>query len=46
MLIGIGKGVIRVAFTSNDTRPDYMPVDLSIKGMIVAAWKKAVKELS
>lgn len=44
LFIGIGKGVIRTAFSRPTTRPDYMPVDISIKGMIVAAWKKAVKE--
>lgn len=44
LFIGIGKGVIRTAFSCSTTRPDYMPVDIAIKGMIVAAWKKAVKE--
>lgn len=43
-MIGIGKGVVRVTFTNSDTRPDYMPVDISIKGMIVAAWNKATEK--
>ncbi|XP_065217916.1 putative fatty acyl-CoA reductase CG5065 [Planococcus citri] len=43
-MIGIGKGIIRVTFTSKYTRPDYMPVDISIKGMLVAAWNKATEK--
>lgn len=40
LILGIGKGVVRCVITRGDIRPDYMPVDISIKGMIVAAWKK------
>lgn len=43
-MIGIGKGVVRVTLTSKSTRPDYMPVDISIKGMIAAAWNKATEK--
>lgn len=39
MITGIAKGVVRCAISRHDTRPDYMPVDIAIKGMIVSAWK-------
>lgn len=41
LIAGIGKGVVRCAISRHDTRPDYMPVDIAIKGMILASWKSA-----
>lgn len=39
LITGIAKGVIRCAISRDDTRPDYMPVDIAIKGIIGATWK-------
>ncbi len=44
LIVGIGKGVIRCVLTRNDIRPDYMPVDVAIKGIILATYKKGYIE--
>lgn len=41
ILIGAGKGVLRVVFGSPNTVMDYMPVDVAVKFMCIAAWEKA-----
>ena len=38
MIIAGGKGVVRTSLCNPDAVPDYMAVDVAIKGMIVAAW--------
>ncbi|XP_014251246.1 putative fatty acyl-CoA reductase CG5065 [Cimex lectularius] len=43
LLIGIAKGAIRCQITDVNIRPDYMAVDIAIKAMIVAAWKKGTE---
>lgn len=39
LLIAIGKGMLKVALLDPDTRDNYVPVDIVIKALIVAAWK-------
>ncbi|XP_022197920.2 fatty acyl-CoA reductase 1 [Nilaparvata lugens] len=46
LMLGAGKGVIRTAIINPDAVPDYMPVDIACKAIIVAAWNKAVKDNS
>lgn len=41
LLIGGGKGVLRVVLAKPNAVQDYMPVDIAIKIMCVAAWEKA-----
>jgi fatty acyl-CoA reductase len=40
LLIGGGKGIVRVTLGNPNTVMDYMPVDIAIKIMCVAAWEK------
>lgn len=42
LIIAGGKGVVRTSLTKPDAIPDYMAVDISIKAMIIAAWKMGV----
>jgi fatty acyl-CoA reductase len=41
LMIGTGKGIVRVIFGSSNAIMDYMPVDVAVKNMCVAAWEKA-----
>lgn len=43
MLIGSGKGVLRVCYVSEDLKCDFIAVDLCIRGMVIAAWVQATK---
>lgn len=40
LMIACGKGVALVTLAQKDMVPDFMSVDLSIKGMIVAAYHR------
>lgn len=41
LMIAVSKGVVRIAYTDKMLVADYMPVDISIKSMIVAAWHRS-----
>jgi fatty acyl-CoA reductase len=41
LMIGTGKGIIRVLFGNPNAIVDYMPVDIAVKMICVAAWEKA-----
>jgi fatty acyl-CoA reductase len=41
ILVGAGKGVLRVVFGRPNAVMDYMPVDIAVKIMCIAAWEKA-----
>lgn len=41
ILIGGGKGVLRVVLGNPNVAMDYMPVDIAVKIMCAAAWEKA-----
>lgn len=43
MLIAGGKGVIRVSYSRAEVISDYIPVDTTVKAMVVAAWKRGIK---
>ena len=43
LMLGTGKGVVRVSLADSTTIPDYMAVDIAIKSIIVAAWKKGLR---
>jgi hypothetical protein len=38
LLIGAGKGVIRTMYCNQDRYADYVPVDIAVNGLLVAAW--------
>nr|QGV11525.1 FAR5 [Tetrastichus brontispae] len=40
LMVGGGKGVLRVAYVSSNISADFMPVDVAIKAMIVSTWKR------
>lgn len=44
ILVGCGIGVTRTMYCNPDNIADFTPVDVSIKAMIVAAWKRAIIE--
>ncbi|KOC68039.1 Putative fatty acyl-CoA reductase, partial [Habropoda laboriosa] len=46
MLIGGGKGILRVARMHPDISGDYIPVDLAIKVMVTSAWKRGLLTLN
>lgn len=41
MLVGMGTGLMRTGYVKLNNRINCIPADVSIKAMIIAAWKKA-----
>lgn len=41
LLVGSGIGIVRTMYSNPDNRCDFTPVDVCVKGMIIAAWKEA-----
>lgn len=41
LLVGSAIGIVRTMYSNPDNRCDFTPVDLCVKGMIIAAWKQA-----
>ncbi|XP_066587954.1 fatty acyl-CoA reductase 1-like isoform X2 [Prorops nasuta] len=46
MMVGGGKGVLRAVFADKKASSDYMPVDMAIKTMMIAAWKRGMKTVT
>ncbi|XP_044738562.1 fatty acyl-CoA reductase 1-like [Chrysoperla carnea] len=44
LLTGIMAGVIHAVYANGDTKVDWVPVDIAIKGMITSAWYKALEQ--
>lgn len=42
MMVGGGKGVLRVLYAEPNHISDYMPVDVAIKAMITSCWKRGL----
>lgn len=42
MMIGGGKGILRVARLDPLVNSDFLPVDVAIKAMLTAAWKRGL----
>jgi len=40
-MIATGKGFVRTVFADPNTAADYIPVDICIQFMLLAAWCKA-----
>jgi fatty acyl-CoA reductase len=38
LLIGAGKGVIRTMYCNQEGYGDYLPVDIAVNGVLLAAW--------
>jgi fatty acyl-CoA reductase len=38
ILIGAGKGVIRTMYCKEEEYADYLPVDIAVNGVLLAAW--------
>ncbi|RVE41034.1 hypothetical protein evm_014315 [Chilo suppressalis] len=45
LLVACGKGIMRSLYTDPNLIADYIPVDVSIKGIIAAAWLRGTKKL-
>lgn len=43
MLIGGGKGILRVMWCDPSIVSDYIPVDVAIKAILIVAWKRGIK---
>ncbi|XP_066944625.1 putative fatty acyl-CoA reductase CG5065 isoform X1 [Macrobrachium rosenbergii] len=43
LLVGMGKGVLRSLYVRDDIKLDFIPVDVPINLMLVAAWNTAVQ---
>ncbi|XP_070495539.1 putative fatty acyl-CoA reductase CG5065 [Chironomus tepperi] len=43
LLVGSGIGIVRTMYSNPDNRCDFLPVDVCVKGMIIAAWKKGME---
>lgn len=39
IFVGYGKGVLRVVYSEPDIVVDFVPVDICVKGLIIATWK-------
>lgn len=44
LLMAAGKGFVRILLSDRNALPDYVPVDLAIKAIIVAAWHRAIQK--
>ncbi|ERL90797.1 hypothetical protein D910_08143 [Dendroctonus ponderosae] len=44
IFVASGKGILRSMYTNPDLESDYIPVDLVVKGLILATWAKATAE--
>ncbi|KAK9884187.1 hypothetical protein WA026_005140 [Henosepilachna vigintioctopunctata] len=40
ILVAVGKGVLRTVYTDPDLIADYVPVDIIMRGLLAATWKK------
>jgi len=43
MLVGGGKGILRVIWSDPNTVPDFMSVDIVVKAFITIAWIRGIK---
>ncbi|XP_043285674.1 putative fatty acyl-CoA reductase CG5065 [Venturia canescens] len=46
MMVGGGKGVLRVLYCDAKTKADFIPVDIAIKAMITACWKRGITTIT
>lgn len=42
MMMGAGHGILRVCMCDPDVVPDYMPVDIAIRAILVAVYQKGI----
>ncbi|XP_011498955.1 PREDICTED: putative fatty acyl-CoA reductase CG5065 [Ceratosolen solmsi marchali] len=42
MMVGAGKGILRVIYFDSNTNADFIPVDVVIKAMITSTWKRGI----
>lgn len=43
-MIACGKGIVRTHYVDVRSRPDYIPVDIATKAMVVASWDLALRQ--
>ncbi|XP_051167352.1 putative fatty acyl-CoA reductase CG5065 isoform X2 [Leptopilina boulardi] len=46
MLVGGGKGLLRVIHLDTKIISDFIPVDVAIKAMLIAAWKRGLQTIT
>ncbi|EFN65009.1 Fatty acyl-CoA reductase 1 [Camponotus floridanus] len=46
LFVGGGKGVLRVVYVDPVVTSDFIPVDVAIKAMIIAAWHRGLKPIT
>lgn len=42
VMVGAGQGVLRVSMCDPDVVPDYMPVDIAIRAILVATYQRGI----
>lgn len=43
LMVACGKGLLRCSYQNPDINADYIPVDVVVKGIVVATWDKALR---
>lgn len=43
MMVGGGKGILRILYMDRKITSDFIPVDVAIKGIITASWQRGIK---
>ncbi|KAH0535819.1 hypothetical protein KQX54_019512 [Cotesia glomerata] len=46
LMVGGGKGVLRTVYGDPNLRADFIPVDVAIKAMIIASWKRGIRTIT
>ncbi|CAG5080950.1 Similar to far1: Fatty acyl-CoA reductase 1 (Xenopus laevis) [Cotesia congregata] len=46
LMVGGGKGVLRTVYGDPQLRADFIPVDVAIKAMIIASWKRGIRTIT
>ncbi|KAG8038236.1 hypothetical protein G9C98_006563 [Cotesia typhae] len=46
LMVGGGKGVLRTVYGDPKLRADFIPVDVAIKAMIIASWKRGIRTIT
>ncbi|KAL6443249.1 hypothetical protein ACFW04_002874 [Cataglyphis niger] len=46
MLVGGGKGLLRVLYVDPIVTSDFIPVDVAIKAIIIVAWQRGIKPIT
>lgn len=46
MMVGMGKGILRATYIQTDIAGDYIPLDATVKSIIIATWKRGMQTIT